>query len=90
MSQWTWFLIPISVGLMQPVIWQMTLQLSKRVGDMPASVILHFIGAMAGAILVWGGLRGGNGEWVNIPWWAWFGLFQIGAWTGCLGLGLGT
>ena len=73
MGNWIWFGVPVIVGLMQPVVWQMTLQLSKRVGEMPASVLLHFIGAVAGAVLVWGGLRGGNGDWSSMPWWAWLG-----------------
>ena len=73
MFHWGWLLVPVVVGFAQPVIWQMTLQLAKRVGDMPASVLLHLVGTLAGAVLVLGGLRGGDGQWNSIPWWAWFG-----------------
>ena len=73
MQNWGWIAIPIIIGLIQPVIWQMTIRLAKVFGDMPASVILHLIGTLAGALLIAMGLRGGNGQIESIPWWAWFG-----------------
>ena len=73
MVHWGWFLVPVAVGLCQPVIWQMTLQLAKRAGDMPASVLMHLVGALAGGLLVLAGMGGGDAEWESLPWWAWCG-----------------
>ena len=70
---WGWFVVPIAIGVCQPMIWQMTLRLAKAFGEMPASAILHLIGAVAGAVFVLAGLRGGDGEISAVPWWAWLG-----------------
>ena len=68
-----WFLIPIFLGLCQPFILQMTLRLAKVLGDMPAAVALHLVGTLMGGLFMLFGLRGGNGDWNSIPWWAWLG-----------------
>ena len=73
MPWWTWFAFPILIGALQPFIIQMTLQLAKVMGDMPASAVLHLVGALAGLLFIGAGLRGGNQAWDTIPWWAWFG-----------------
>lgn len=73
MPVWAWFIIPVVIGLCQPLIIQMTIQLARVMGDMPASAVLHFVGAFTGAIFVLLGLRGGDSEWSTLPWWAWFG-----------------
>ena len=73
MNNLIWVLAPIGIGLCQPIIWQMTLRLTKAAGDMPAAAILHAIGALMGGVFVLLGLKGGDGQWGNIPWWAWFG-----------------
>ncbi len=64
-----WFLVPIFMGICQPVIWQMTLRLAKTAGDMPAAALLHLVGAVAGGMFMLAGLRGGSGEWASTPWW---------------------
>ncbi len=68
-----WFLVPIFMGLCQPVIWQMTLKLANTAGDMPAAALLHLVGALAGGVFMMAGLRGGTGDWSATPWWAWMG-----------------
>ena len=73
MPWWSWFAFPILIGALQPFIIQMTLQLAKVMGDMPASTVLHLVGTVAGLIFVGAGLRGGTHAWDTIPWWAWFG-----------------
>lgn len=73
MPWWSWFAIAVFIGLLQPVIIQMTLNLASVMGDMPASTVLHFVGAIAGTVFVVCGLRGGTGEWASLPWWAWLG-----------------
>ena len=61
MFHWGWLLVPVIIGMVQQIIWKMTLQLAKSFGDIPASVILHFIGALFGGVLVAFGLKGGDG-----------------------------
>ena len=73
MPHWIWFLAPILIGMVQPIIWQMTIRLAKTAGDMPAAAILHLIGALVGGAFMISGLRGGNGLWDQVPWWAWLG-----------------
>ena len=68
-----WFLVPILLGLCQPFILQMTLRLAKVLGDMPAAAALHLVGTLTGGVFILLGLRGGNGDWSSIPWWAWLG-----------------
>ena len=68
-----WFLIPIFLGLCQPFILQMTIRLAKAAGDMPAAAILHLVGALTGGVFMLLGLRGGDGNWGELPWWAWLG-----------------
>jgi bacterial/archaeal transporter family-2 protein len=68
-----WLLVPVVMGICQPVIWQMTLRLAKTVGDMPAAALLHLVGGAAGGLFILMGLRGGDGEWSSLPWWAWLG-----------------
>ena len=73
MPWWVWFIFPVIIGALQPFIIQMTLQLARVMGDMPASAVLHLVGALAGGIFILGGIRGGSQAWGSIPWWAWFG-----------------
>ena len=73
MPSFIWFLIPIFLGLCQPFILQMTLRLAKVMGDMPAAMSLHLVGTLMGLLLMLCGLRGGNGQWSTLPWWAWLG-----------------
>ena len=68
-----WFIIPIFLGICQPIILQMTIRLSKVMGELPAATALHLVGTAMGAVLMVGGLRGGNGQWQTLPWWAWLG-----------------
>ena len=73
MPSFIWFLIPIFLGLCQPFILQMTLRLAKVMGEMPAAMTLHLVGALMGLIFMFFGLRGGDGQWETLPWWAWLG-----------------
>ena len=68
-----WFLIPIFLGLCQPFILQMTLRLAKVMGDMQAAVSLHLVGTITGGLFILLGLKGGDGQWNSLPWWAWLG-----------------
>ncbi len=68
-----WFLVPVFMGLCQPILWQMTLRLASVAGNMPAAVILHAVGTVAGGLFMAAGLRGGNNQWNTLPWWAWLG-----------------
>ena len=67
-----WLLVPVAVGLSQPILWQMNLRVAKHTGDMEAAVILHVVGTGVGLSLALGGMRG---EWSGglsaVPWWAW-------------------
>ena len=71
MSSQAWLLAPILVGLSQPVLWQMNVRVSDRSGEMEAAVVLHVVGAVAGAAIALAGLRGAGG-WVGLadapPW----------------------
>ena len=70
----SWFLVPILVGLFQPLLWQMNLRLARSSGDMEAAVLLHAVGTVVGLAWVLGGLRGqGFGQVGTVPWWAWLG-----------------
>ena len=73
MYHWSWVLVPVVIGLCQPVIWQMTLRLAKTAGDMPAAAMMHLVGAVAGGVFVIAGLQGGDANWHKLPWWVWFG-----------------
>lgn len=69
-----WWLVPVVVGLMQPVLWQMNLRLAKGSGDMEAAVLLHLVGTVVGLGWVGMGLRQqGFGQLGSIPWWAFLG-----------------
>jgi transporter family-2 protein len=67
-----WLVVPVGVGLCQPIIWQMNLRLARHTGDMESAVILHIVGAVFGLSLAAGGLRGSwSGGLSAVPWWAW-------------------
>lgn len=71
--RWWFVVLPVLVGLAQPVIWEMNVRASKVIGEMEAAVLLHVVGAVVGVGWVLGGLRGqasfsGLGA---VPWWAW-------------------
>ena len=69
-----WWLVPVVVGLMQPVLWQMNLRLAKGTGDMEAAVILHVVGTVVGFGWVAAGLRQqGFSQLGSLPWWAFLG-----------------
>lgn len=69
-----WWLVPVVVGFMQPVIWGMNLRVDKGSGPIEAATILHFVGALAGLVWFGVGLRGlGFGNLGSLPWWAWLG-----------------
>ncbi len=68
-----WIVIPLVVGLSQPVLWQMNVRVAESTGHVEAAVLLHVIGAGAGIGFVMAGLRGAGG-WAGlaqVPWWAW-------------------
>lgn len=67
-----WLLLPVCVGLSQPVIWQMNLAVSSRSGVMESAVVLHLVGTVVGLCWVLGGLRGSPGfaGLATVPWWA--------------------
>ena len=72
MSAWWWLLVPVVVGAVQPVIWQMNVRVAKHTGDMESAVLLHVVGVVVGLMWIAGGLRGaGEGGLGAIPWWAW-------------------
>ncbi len=68
-----WILIPLLVGLSQPVLWQMNLRVAQTTGYMEAAVLLHVVGAAAGFGFVFAGMRGDGGlvGMQQVPWWAW-------------------
>ena len=72
----TYLLLPLLVGLSQPVIWQMNVRASKIVGEMESAVILHVVGSLVGIAWVFGGARGDASfaAMAQIPWWAWAGV----------------
>jgi transporter family-2 protein len=67
-----WTLLAISVGLLQPVIWQMNLKVADSTGVLEAAVVLHVVGTLFGLVLLfangrietWAGLS-------SVPLWAW-------------------
>lgn len=66
-----WLLVPILIGLGQPVLMQMSVRLSKATGEMESAVILHIVGALIGVFWLGVGLRGaGFSEMGVAPWWA--------------------
>lgn len=69
-----WFIVPVVVGLCQPVIWQMNMEVMKRSGMMEASTILHAVGTTVGMLWLLGGLRApGPFTLGAVPWWGWLG-----------------
>ena len=69
-----WWMVPVVVGLMQPVIWQTTLRIAKGTGDMEAAITLHLVGTLVG--LGWMGMgmrQGGFSGLGSVPWWAFLG-----------------
>lgn len=69
-----WLIIPVLVGLAQPVVMQMCVRVSRATGDMESAVILHVIGAVVGIAWLGAGLRGGGFSGMqSIPWWAFLG-----------------
>lgn len=75
MSRHAWPLIPLFAGFCQPLIWAMTLRLTRHTGALEASAILHVVGALAGGLLLLVGLRGAPGLTGagGAPWWAFLG-----------------
>lgn len=70
----SWLLVPILVGLFQPLLWQMNLRLARASGDMEAAVLLHVVGTVVGIGWIMAGLRGqGPSQLSGVPWWAWLG-----------------
>jgi len=69
-----WLVIPILVGLSQPLIMQMCVRVSRATGDMESAVILHLVGTLVGLGWMGLGLRQAGFSGVgNIPWWAFLG-----------------
>lgn len=67
-----WLVVPLVVGLSQPIIWQMNIRLARHTGDMESAVILHIVGTVFGMSLILGGMRGSwEGGLAAVPWWAW-------------------
>lgn len=67
-----WLLIPLVVGLAQPIIWQMNVRFSAHTGAMEAALALHLVGSVVGLGWLMAGLRGtGEGGLGAVPWWAW-------------------
>ncbi|MCB9766359.1 MAG: DMT family transporter [Alphaproteobacteria bacterium] len=67
-----WLLVPLAVGLAQPVIWQMNLRVAEKTGVMESAIVLHVIGTAIGLGWFLGGVRGaGFGGLGAVPWWAW-------------------
>ena len=70
----TWLLIPLLVGVAQPVVWQMNVRLAKATGEMESAVLLHVVGTVVGLGWMSVGLRQqGFGETLSAPWWALLG-----------------
>lgn len=70
-----WFVLPLLVGLVQPVIWRLNVAMARGTGDMEAAAILHGVGLIVGLGWVGLGLRGSPGlaGLAQVPWWAWLG-----------------
>ena len=69
-----WLLIPLMVGAVQPVIWQMNVRLAKSTGEMESAVLLHLVGTIVGLGWMSVGLRqAGFGGTLSAPWWALLG-----------------
>ena len=72
--QTTWLLIPLMVGIAQPVLWQMNVRLAKATGEMESAVLLHVVGTVVGLGWMSVGLRqAGFGGTLSAPWWALLG-----------------
>ena len=70
----TWLLIPLLVGLAQPVIWQMNVRLAAVTGEMESAVLLHVVGTAVGLGWMSVGLRqAGFAGTLSAPWWALLG-----------------
>lgn len=69
-----WFLLPVVVGLTQPVIWQMNLAVAQRTGIVESAIVLHLVGTVVGIGWLLAGARGAPGlaGLGAVPWWAWF------------------
>lgn len=61
MSRWAWMLVPLVVGLSQPLLWGMNEKVKQHTGAMEAATVLHVVGALVGGLLVVLGLRGPGG-----------------------------
>jgi len=70
----TWLLVPLLVGLAQPVIWQMNVRLARATGEMESAVLLHVVGTVVGLGWMSVGLRqSGFGGTFSAPWWVLLG-----------------
>ncbi len=66
-----WLLVPILVGIGHPVFLQMSVRMSRVVGEMEAAVVLHVAGAFIGLLWMGVGLRGDGLSFIGqVPWWA--------------------
>jgi bacterial/archaeal transporter family-2 protein len=66
-----WLIVPILIGLAQPVIMQMSVRVSRVTGEMESAVILHAVGAIIGLLWMGLGIRGVGFSVMNaVPWWA--------------------
>jgi bacterial/archaeal transporter family-2 protein len=69
-----WFLVPMLVGVLQPVIWGMNLKMKSGTGVMESATLLHLVGTVVGLGWFLAGMRGGGfAGAVSMPWWAWLG-----------------
>jgi transporter family-2 protein len=69
-----YWLAPVVVGILQPVIWGMNLRVDKASGPIEAATVLHVVGVFAGLAWFAVGVRGaGFGQLASVPWWAWLG-----------------
>ncbi len=77
--QLVWLVIPLLVGLSQPVLWGMNDRMARDSGQMEAAAVLHIIGAVFGFVLVFVGLKGAGGiaGLARVPWWAWLAGVHI-------------
>ena len=67
-----WFVVPVVVGALTPVVLQMSVQMASRVGHMESAVVLHLVGTLAGVGWMVVGFRGaGFTQLPAVPWWAW-------------------
>ena len=66
-----WLVIPILVGFAQPVLVQMSVRVSRVLGDMESAVVLHVVGTVVGFLWMGVGLREhGFSGMDRVPWWA--------------------